>query len=85
MTTPRAGRPETDDSQFTTLDVPAIGSSRTFVVENRAWTVSEVVDPSTHTNVLIFSSDRVARRVRHYPDSWRDLSNEQLFALSWEK
>ncbi len=32
---------------------------------------------------LIFASDTVVRRVRHYPDGWRALSDDALLALSW--
>ena len=32
---------------------------------------------------LVFESEDVVRRVRDYPDHWRDLSDEQLAALSW--
>jgi hypothetical protein len=32
---------------------------------------------------LVFESDGAVRRVRHYPENWRALSDEALFALSW--
>jgi hypothetical protein len=32
---------------------------------------------------LIFESDDTIRRVRNYPENWRELSDEELFALSW--
>jgi len=32
---------------------------------------------------LVFESDSVIRRVRHYPERWRELSDKELFALSW--
>ena len=32
---------------------------------------------------LIFESDSAIRRVRNYPDNWRELSDAALFALSW--
>lgn len=31
---------------------------------------------------LLFESEYVMRRVRNYPSDWRELSDEQLFALS---
>lgn len=32
---------------------------------------------------LIFESDSAIRRVRNYPENWRELSDVALFALSW--
>lgn len=32
---------------------------------------------------LVFESDQVVRRVRDYPANWRDLSDDDLLALSW--
>ena len=34
-------------------------------------------------NSLVFESDGVMRRVRSYPENWRELSPEALVALSW--
>ena len=33
---------------------------------------------------LVFESDTAFRRVRNYPASWRALSDDDLFLLSWE-
>jgi hypothetical protein len=33
---------------------------------------------------LIFESEGVFRRVRQYPRDWQELSDDQLFALSWK-
>ena len=52
---------------------------------NRMWTVREVVDPTTRAPVLIFSSDGLARRVRVYPPHWRNLSDDDLYRLSWSR
>jgi hypothetical protein len=58
-------------------------TERNFLAGAYQWTVREVVDPTTGTSVLIFARDGIARRVRHYPSNWRELSNEALLALSW--
>ena len=34
---------------------------------------------------LIFVSDIGFRRVRVYPEHWRDLTPNELYALSWKK
>lgn len=34
---------------------------------------------------LIFESDAVVRRVRDYPANWRELSDDDLLALSWAR
>ena len=35
-----------------------------------------------NSSSLVFESDTV-RRVRNYPENWRDLRDDELFALSW--
>lgn len=32
---------------------------------------------------LVFESDSVIRRVRKFPPNWRELTDEELLALSW--
>ena len=32
---------------------------------------------------LVFETDNTVRRVRDFPANWRDLSDDDLFALSW--
>lgn len=59
------------------------GPERTFLVDGHVWTVREAVDPVTRTRSLIFSTDGLARRVRKYPPNWRELSSDELRALSW--
>ena len=72
-----------DDSDLEAWRVAAIGAERSYIVETHTWIVCEVIDPVTLEPVLIFTSDGVGRRVRHYPVKWRDLTSEQLHALSW--
>jgi hypothetical protein len=47
-----------------------------------AWTVYElaVSDPPSQ-RVLVFMSDRIARRVRHYSPNWFELADEALAEL----
>ena len=51
------------------------------------WRVFEVETaerPWAHARrTLIFLSPKVMRRVRSYPADWRDLSDAELYALSW--
>ena len=66
---------------------------RTFVDdEYDNWRVYEVVAPGERGDdragrgadrSLIFETDRLFRRVRHYPTEWVHLSAEELRALSW--
>lgn len=34
---------------------------------------------------LVFESEGVIRRVRNYPTNWLDLTDDELFAVSWER
>lgn len=36
------------------------------------------------TASLVFESDTAIRRVRNYPSTWRELSDDELVALSWD-
>ncbi|HEY2377981.1 MAG TPA: hypothetical protein VGH98_18550 [Gemmatimonadaceae bacterium] len=60
---------------------------RLFVIDSDVWTVYEDRrdGPLRLGPALIFENDRVARRVRHYPANWLDLSDVQLRALSWSR
>lgn len=59
------------------------GAERTFVIDAHVWTVREMVDPVTSQPVLIFLGTGVARRVRTYPANWPELSDADLYNLSW--
>lgn len=58
---------------------------RSFTIEGELWEVYEDrrQGPPSHGPSLVFLAERVARRVHRYPDDWRRLSDEQLYALSW--
>lgn len=47
--------------------------------------VHESIDAMFSTRVLIFESDKIARRVREFPPTWRELSDEDLWKLSWKR
>lgn len=58
-----------------------LGAARVFLNDRKQWTVEEVVD-ETSSRSLIFASNGVARRVRVFPEDWRSLPDEVLYALS---
>lgn len=50
------------------------------------WAVHEIRDGGQETvRSLIFVSEAGFRRVRSYPANWRDLSADELWALSWHR
>jgi hypothetical protein len=67
------------------------GGSRTHQAELRitgageAWAVWEDLRTTPIGPSLVFENTKVARRVHEYPANWRDLSDEQLYALSWAR
>ena len=50
--------------------------------EGRIWRVREVCFSDAPPS-LIFESDTGFRRIRKYPDSWRAMSDVELYDLSW--
>ena len=77
--------------------MPAFGSTRAVPAPSqeprrfvdrlaRAWTVREVRAPDSscapRPTCLVFETERLARRVWHFPTDWRDLSDTGLEALS---
>lgn len=55
-------------------------------IDHERWRVYELPPASYDRrggNTLVFETDGVIRRVRIFPDDWRDLSPEALLALSW--
>jgi hypothetical protein len=59
-------------------------AERRFSVQGENWTVREELRNPTHRS-LVFENTKVARRVRQFPPNWRELSDEQLYALSWSR
>ena len=37
------------------------------------------------TPSLVFETEDTVRRIRAYPDDWRTLTDDDLFALSWTR
>ena len=64
------------------------GAAHALVInfEHELWRVYELAPASYDRrggNTLVFETDGVIRRVRNFPDNWRELSPEALLALSW--
>ena len=56
------------------------------VVDHEEWRVYELSAASYDrrgSNTLVFESDMVVRRVRNFPETWRELSTAELLRLSW--
>ena len=61
-------------------------TARQLRAEGTVWLVYElrtIPFDRRSSSSLIFESDSAIRRVRSYPENWRALSDEALFALSW--
>lgn len=71
------------DGEFAPRVGGPLRAELSFAVGRQRWTVHESVDHVTLASVLIFTTDGIARRVRHYPPDWRELSSQGLGALSW--
>lgn len=62
----------------------AVRTARRIIVEDVVWLVYELTFSFDRrsTPSLIFENEQVMRRIRNYPPDWRNLSDEDLFALS---
>ena len=77
--------------EHTARTAPAAGDrlrpSRVVVIQGQSFSVQE--EPCSHAghteSSLVFSSERVARRVRSYPPDWYSLPDEALAQLSWSR
>ena len=60
-------------------------TARQLQAQGQRWLVYELRTlPFDRRGVsLIFESDSAIRRVRNFPPNWGDLSDDELFALSW--
>src|SRR5690348_11178113 len=59
-------------------------AERRFAINGEGWAVWE--DRRTLNGPsLVFENNKVARRVHQYPANWRELSDEELWALSWSR
>ena len=58
--------------------------TRTFRLNGTQWTVCEHPKPPRGP-ALVFYAPGIARRVTDYPENWRELPIEELYAVSWGK
>ena len=58
--------------------------SRLMRIAGELWAAYEDESPKWGRS-LIFESVRIVRRVRTYPPDWRELPDEQLYAVSWSR
>ncbi len=77
------------DKYWSPLTRPSGDLTRTIVDrEGRVWFVREMQTPPYDrrgSDSLVFLTDEVMRRVRHYPTDWRSLSDEALYELSMHR
>ena len=64
------------------------GAAHALVItlDHEEWRVYELLPASYDRrggNTLVFETDGVIRRVRKFPENWRELSPAALLALSW--
>ena len=59
-------------------------AERRFTADGEGWAVWEdSLSPGGPS--LVFETNKIARRVHEYPANWRELSDEQLRAISWSR
>jgi hypothetical protein len=61
---------------------------RSFYHDHELWFVGERLARTSdirRTLHLVFESDGIIRRVRTFPADWRDLSDDELWKLSWAR
>ena len=61
--------------------------ARSLSADDTEWLVYELAPPFDRRSspVLVFEAAHNMRVVRDYPKNWRQLSDEQLYALSWSR
>jgi hypothetical protein len=77
----------TDTPDVTPVSSSAPPPSRTIHVGGETWRVYEShgsYDRRSRPS-LIFESEHAIRRVRDFPANWSELSDEALYALSWNR
>jgi len=63
-------------------------AGRQICVDDVPWLVYELPQAPfdrRSTPSLVFETEDTIRRIRAYPDDWRQLSDDDLFALSWTR
>ena len=61
-------------------------TARRVVVDGELWLVYELppmLFDRRSTPSLVFESEAIFRRVRNFPAAWRELSDNELFDVSW--
>jgi len=73
------------DDPFFITEIPH--DARQLHVQGAVWWVYEDqrTEAPFHGPALLFKGDHIARRIRYYPKDWRQLSDEELYALSWSR
>ena len=69
-----------------TTNATGAGNALVITFEHEQWRVYELLPASYDRrggNTLVFETDGVIRRVRNFPENWRQLSPAALLALSW--
>lgn len=61
--------------------------ARWLLLAGEQWCVYEDEDPYDRRRgpSLVFEGGDVVRRVKRFPENWRELEDEALFALSWRR
>ena len=88
MATPPSGRRVSDQILARREQLRAErADARWLLIDDGQWCVYEDADPYDRRRgpSLIFEGLDVVRRVKRFPESWRDLDDESLFALSWQR
>lgn len=77
-----------ESSEMSKLLQDALRTSRVLFVDGEQWLVYELPPlplDRRSTPSLVFENEHTIRRVRNFPPNWRELTDEQLFALSWDR
>ena len=74
------------DGRQMTTNATGAGNALVITIDHEQWRVYEL-SPASYDrragNTLVFETEGVIRRVRNFPDNWRELSPDALRALSW--
>ena len=59
-------------------------AERRFTIAGEQWGVWEDLRTPPGPS-LVFENMKIARRVHEYPANWRELTDEELYAVSWSR
>ena len=74
----RAGQPEVSETERSRRSRIIVIQGQSFSVQEELYCRGGVTEPT-----LVFSSERIARRVREFPPDWHSLPDDVLAQLSW--